>query len=74
MDSTTLQDWQARRAALVAARTTGTRSVQFPDGTRVEYSTDAEIAAALAFVDREMTAAQGVARPSRFYFNTSKGL
>ena len=70
----TIQEWQARREALVAARTTGTRSVQFPDGTRVEYSTDSELAAAIAFVDREVTAAQGTTRPSRFYFSTSKGL
>lgn len=72
---TTPEQWQARREALEEARTTGTRAVQLGDGTRVEYSSDAELAAAIAFVDRELAAARGTRRPAgRFYFQTSKGL
>lgn len=70
----TLEQLLARREILTASRATGTLVVQFPDGTRIQYREDAELAAQIAFVDREIASLQGVPRPSRFYFTTSKGL
>lgn len=70
----TLDELHAQRAALVQMRRAGTRAVQYSDGARVEYRSDAELAAAIADVDREIAAALGTRRRARFVFQTSKGL
>lgn len=55
---TALSDLIAWRDTLAAARAAGTRSVQAGD-SRVEYKTDGEMAAALADLDRQISAARG---------------
>lgn len=60
------------RDALVRARARGFRSVAY-DGHRTEYATDAEMASAIADLDRRIAAA-GTSRPRTLAFNTSKGL
>jgi hypothetical protein len=67
---TDIAELQARRAALVAARSSSTRAVQFGED-RVEYKSDKEMDAAIRFFDGEI-ARQG-RRSNIFYFNTSKG-
>jgi hypothetical protein len=49
----TLDDLKARHAALLAARYSGTRSVSY-DGKTVTYGSDAELAAAIADIERRM--------------------
>jgi len=49
----TLDDLKARRDALLAARYSGTRSVSY-DGKTVTYGTDAEMAAAIADIERRI--------------------
>lgn len=66
-----LQEW---KDTLEAARNSGAIHVQWGDGTRVQYRSDAELVKALATIDRRMAAGGGGPRPSRIYFSTSKGL
>lgn len=54
-DLAQLTQW---RDALMAARYRGVRTVEH-DGKRVTYATDAEMAAALADLDRKIAAAAG---------------
>jgi hypothetical protein len=49
----TLDDLKTRHAALLAARYSGTRSVSY-DGKTVTYGTDAEMAAAIADIERRI--------------------
>lgn len=60
------------RDALVRARARGVRSTMY-DGRRVEYATDAEMAAAIADLDRRLAAAAGGRRPAVVAFSASKG-
>lgn len=58
----TIADLEEMRAALVAARSTGARRTTFRDGgaeRTVEYKTDDEMAAAIAAIDRAISAASG---------------
>jgi len=57
----TLDDLKARHDALLAARYSGTRSVSY-DGKTVTYGTDAEMAAAIADIERRIA---GIERGSR---------
>lgn len=59
-----------KRAALVAARASGVRSVRFGED-EVTYKSDTEMAAAIRFLDGEI-ASHG-RRPKVFTFSTSKG-
>lgn len=55
-------DLQARRAALVAARTNGTMRTTFKSGgteRTVEYKSDKDMAAAIAAIDREIAGLSG---------------
>jgi len=64
----TVLELQDMRAALVAARSTGTlRTVFVSGGTRreVEYKSDKDMAAAIAAIDREIATASGT-KPRRF--------
>jgi len=63
----------ALRDALIRARASNTREVELGDGRRVKYSSDAEMAAALADLDRRIAAA-AQSRPGSIRFRTSKGL
>ncbi|MRH22640.1 hypothetical protein GH815_16810 [Rhodovulum strictum] len=60
------------RDALLRARATGTRSVDY-DGKRVTYATDAEMATALADLERRINASTRP-RPGAVRFTTSKGV
>ncbi|MBX9885387.1 MAG: hypothetical protein K2X68_10495 [Novosphingobium sp.] len=66
-----LQKW---REALFAARMNGVRSVRDQNGEEVTYSSDREMAAALAAVDREIANQTGGRPPSTIIFRTNKGL
>jgi hypothetical protein len=49
----TLNDLKSRHSALLAARYSGTRSVNY-DGKSVTYGTDAELAAAIGDIERRI--------------------
>ncbi len=49
----TLDDLKSRHSALLAARYSGTRSVSY-DGKSVTYGSDAEMAAAIADIERRI--------------------
>lgn len=61
------------RDELIKARAAGTRAVQFSDGRRVEYKTDAEMAAAIGDLEARIQRAS-TPRPSAIVFSSSKGL
>lgn len=72
----TLADLQAKRAALFAARTSGTLRTTFRSGgteRTVWFKSDAEIAAALAALDREIAEMEG-RRVNTFLPHFSKGM
>jgi hypothetical protein len=62
----------AWRDALMAARYQGVRTVEY-DGKRVTYATDAEMAAALGDLNRQMSAT-GPQRISVVRIQSTKGL
>lgn len=66
----TLADLIAFRDRLIAARLSGVRSVTDQNGESIEYKSDAQMAAALAYVERLIAGAG----PSTIVFSTSKGL
>ena len=68
-DITQLTQW---RDALMAARYKGVRTVEY-DGKRVTYATDAEMANALADLDRKI-ASTGDAKVSVVRIQSSKGV
>ena len=51
----TLDDLKSRHGALLAARYSGTRSVSY-DGKTVTYGSDAELASAIADIERRIAA------------------
>ncbi len=59
----TLDDLVTQRDALLAARYRGVRAVEV-DGRRITYATDAEMAAALADLEKRIAAA-GTGTPRR---------
>lgn len=70
--ATTLTDLQAWRDALLRARYSGVRNVEY-DGKRVSYATDAEMAAALADLERRIAGMTG-GRVTQVQINSSKGV
>jgi len=68
----TLQELQARLEALRAKRARAERSVSY-DGTTVEYKSDAEMAAAIVDLERQISAETGTPI-RRVTFSSSKGL
>ncbi len=60
------------RDALIRARAQGLRSILY-EGKRVEYGSDAEMAAAIADLDRRIATASG-SLPTTIAFSTSKGV
>ena len=54
----TLDDLKRHHGALLAARYSGTRSVSY-DGKTVTYGSDAELAAAIADIERRIAAWSG---------------
>jgi hypothetical protein len=69
-----LPDLQQMREKLFAARANGLRSFRDQNGEEVTYSSDREMAAALAAIDREILTISGGRRPSTIRFQTSKGI
>jgi hypothetical protein len=68
---TDIADLEAMREALLAARFAGVRTVEY-EGRRITYSTDAEMAAALADLDRRIAAASAP-RVTQVRISSSKG-
>ena len=66
-----IADLEAMREALLKARFAGVQTVEY-EGRRVTYATDAEMAAALADLDRRIGAASA-ARVSQVRISSSKG-
>jgi len=58
--------------ALIRARAAGLRSLLY-EGKRVEYGSDAEMAAAIADLERRIRRAS-TSRPAAVMFSSSKGL
>lgn len=61
------------RDALVRARAGGIRRVRDQNGEEIEYKSDAQMAAALAALDRQIAELGGQATPQTIRFRTSKG-
>ncbi|WP_238367623.1 phage head-tail joining protein [Mesobacterium pallidum] len=66
------EELQTLRDALVKARARGIRKTEI-EGMSVEYRSDAEMAAAIADLDRRLAASQA-ARPATIAFSASKGI
>ncbi|TIL25596.1 MAG: hypothetical protein E5Y88_11595 [Mesorhizobium sp.] len=64
----TLAELQARLEALRKARATGVRSVRHGE-TATEFRPDAEIASAIADLERQITALEGRPRVRRIYIS-----
>jgi hypothetical protein len=69
----TLEEMIARRDALLAARFRGVRTVEV-EGRRITYATDAEMAAALADLERRIAETKAGARRRIVRTAASKGL
>lgn len=63
----------ALRDALVRARGRGVRSTLY-DGKRVEYGSDADMASAIADLERRIARGSGRSAPRVLRFSTSKGV
>ncbi len=69
----TLEEMTVYRDALLAARYRGVRTVEV-EGRRVTYATDAEMAAALADLERRIAATETGTLRRRILTSASKGL
>jgi hypothetical protein len=69
----TREEMIAQRDALLAARWRGVRSVDV-EGRRVSYASDAEMAAALADLERRIALLDETGRRRRILTSASKGL
>jgi len=69
----TPEEMIAQRDALLAARYRGVRTVEY-DGKRVTYATDAEMAAALADLEKRIAQAETGTPRRRIFTSASKGL
>lgn len=69
----TLEELNARRDALLAARYRGVRTVEI-EGRRITYATDAEMAAAIADLERRIAEAEAGARRRVVRTTATKGL
>jgi hypothetical protein len=69
----TLEEMTAQRDALLAARYRGVRTVEV-EGRRVTYATDAEMAAALADLEKRIAQAETGTPRRRILTSTTKGL
>lgn len=69
----TREEMIAQRDALLAARWRGVRTVEV-EGRRVTYATDAEMAAAIADIERRIERSAEPVRRRRILTSSSKGL
>ncbi|MGR3638740.1 phage head-tail joining protein [Alterinioella nitratireducens] len=70
----TLDQLTQARDALLTARAGGVRRFRDQNGEEVEYKSDAQMAAALAALDRQIAELAGRRTPTTLHFRTSKGL
>ena len=68
-----LEEMAAQRDALLAARYRGVRTVEY-DGRRITYATDAEMAAALADLEKRIAQVEDGMPRRRILTSASKGL
>ena len=61
------------RDSLIEARAGGVHRLRDQNGEEIEYKTDAQMASALAALNREIAQATGKAAPNTLRFRTSKG-
>ena len=73
-DTARLDRLRRSRADLEGARYSGARRFRDSSGEEVEYRSDAELARAIAALDREIAAITQRPTPSIIQFRTSKGL
>jgi hypothetical protein len=69
----TLEELNAQREALLAARYAGIRTVEI-DGRRVTYASDTEMAAAISDLERRIATGSEDGRRRRILTSASKGL
>ncbi len=69
----TLDELKSQREALLAARFRGVRTVEV-EGRRITYATDAEMAMALADLERRIAALETSGRRRRILTSATKGL
>ena len=69
----TLEELSTQREALLAARYRGVRTVEY-DGKRITYTSDAEMAAALADLEKRIAAAGTGTPRRRILTSATKGL
>ncbi len=69
----TLEEMTAQRDSLLAARYRGVRTVEY-DGRRITYATDAEMAAALADLEKRIAATENGTPRRRIFTSATKGL
>jgi hypothetical protein len=69
----TLEEMTVQRDALLAARYRGVRSVDY-EGRRITYATDAEMAAALADLEKRIATAESGPPCRRILTSATKGL
>jgi hypothetical protein len=69
----TLEEMIAQRDALLAARFHGVRTVEM-EGRRVTYASDAEMATAIADLERRINVLETGGRRRRILTSASKGL
>jgi hypothetical protein len=69
---TDIAELEAMREALLAARFAGVRTVEY-EGRRITYANDAELAAALADLDRRIGVASAP-RVAQVRISSSKGM
>lgn len=69
----TVEQLTKARDDLIESRASGVRRVRDQNGEEVEYKSDAQMAAALAALDRQIAEATGQAAPHTIRFHTSKG-
>jgi hypothetical protein len=69
----TLEEMNAQRDALLAARYRGVRTVEI-DGRRITYASDSEMAAAITDLERRIALVGNGGRRRRILTSASKGL
>lgn len=69
----TVEQLTKARDDLIESRASGVRRVRDQNGEEIEYKSDAQMAAALAALDRQIAEATGRPAPHTIRFHTSKG-
>ena len=70
----TVEQLTTARDNLIQARAEGVRRFRDQNGEEVEYKSDAQMAAALAALDRQIAELAGRRTPTTLHFRISKGL